>query len=132
VPELFIHTDAENDLNEIWEEHPDKAAIVIALIEQLQCDEDLLERLTERGYGAYESEAFHVDGWFDQWRQERNLWRLSVVELNDLDRQNQLRIIYAFIPAKQRYYILAIAPRSFNYDREHSITKRIIRAYDDL
>ena len=44
----------------------------------------------------------------------------------------QYRIIYAFILSKNHYHVLAVAPRDFNYESSHEITKRILRAYGDL
>jgi len=43
------------------------------------------------------------------------------------------RIVYAFVPGKQRYHVLAVTPRrDFNYEERDPIAQRILRAYQDL
>ena len=65
-----------------------------------------------------------------QWRKGRDLWRLKMW---DLEKKGlRYRIIHAFIPSKQHYHVLAIAPREFDYDADHPISQRILHAYQAL
>lgn len=100
----------------------------MALLEQLEGDPDLLDRLTQHDYGAHNSADFHVSKWQEQWRQGRDLWRLKVWDLED--QGLRYRIVYAFVPGMQHYHVLAIAPRDFDYDKNHPISQRILRAYE--
>ena len=109
---------------------PRAAARLLALFEQLEGDPDLLDRLTQHGYGAHRSADFHVSKWFEQWNKGRDLWRLKVWDLED--KGLRYRVVYAFTPSKHHYHVLAIAPREFDYDASHPLSRRILRAYQEL
>ncbi len=128
---LFIHDDAKADLLALWEREPRTAGRILALLEQLEVDPDLLDCLTVHDYGAHSSEDFHVSKWLEQWRKGRDLWRLKIW---DLEEQGiRYRIVYAFVPVKRQYQVLAITPRKeFNYDESDTISQRILRAYEEL
>lgn len=127
---LFVHDDATADLEALWETEPQAAARIAGLLEQLEGDSDLLDRLTQHDYGAHHSADFHVSKWQEHWRKGRDLWRLKVWNLED--KGLRYRIVYAFKPQKQHYHVLAIAPREFDYDSNHPISQRILRAYQEL
>ncbi len=128
---LFVHDDAKADLLALRKTEPQAAGRILALLEQLEGDPDLLDRLTQHDYGAYGLADFHVSKWQEQWRKGRDLWRLKVwdLEANGL----RHRIVYAFVSGKQHYHVLAITPRrDFNYEERDPITQRILRAYQEL
>ena len=127
---LFIHKDAIADLTELRQKELKAAARIAALMEELKGDPDLLDRLTQHDYGAHQSADFHVSKWQAQWRQGHDLWRLKIWDLED--QGLRYRVVYAFMPQKQHYHILAIAPREFDYDSNHPISRRILRAYTSL
>ena len=127
---LFLHDDAKADLLALRHNQPKVAGRVLALLEQLEGDPDLLDRLTQHGFGAHETAEIHVSKWQAQWRKGRDLWRLKMW---DLEKKGlRYRIIHAFIPSKQHYHVLAIAPREFDYDADHPISQRILHAYQAL
>lgn len=127
---LFLHDDAKADLLTLRNHAPQAARRIAALLEQLEGDPDLLDRLTQHGYGAFRSADFHVSKWFEPWREGYDLWRLKVWELED--QQARYRIIYAFEPRKRHHHVLAVAPREFDYDKNHPVSQRVIRAYKKL
>jgi hypothetical protein len=114
----------------LWDKDPVTVGQILALLEQLEGDPDILDRLTQHDFGAYRTEDFHISKWYQLWNQGNDIWRLKLWDLED--KGLRYRVIYAFMPRQQNYHILAIAPREFNYDPEHPITKRILRAYQDL
>jgi mRNA-degrading endonuclease RelE of RelBE toxin-antitoxin system len=127
---LFVHDDAKRDLRDLLTREPQVAGRILALLEQLEADPDLLDRLTQHDYGARGASDFHVSKWQAQWRKGRDLWRLKVW---DLENQGlRYRIIYAFDPSRHHYHILAVAPREFDYDENHPIGRRILLAYQGL
>ena len=127
---LFVHDDAKADLRALRKTEPQAAARIVALLEQLEGDPDLLDRLTQHDYGAHGLADFHVSKWQAQWQKGRDLWRLKVWDLEEKGLRH--RIVYAFDSRKLHYHVLAIAPREFNYDEIHPIGQRIIRAYEEL
>jgi len=106
------------------------AAKIAALLQELASDQNLLDRLSQNDYGKNRTAKINISGWFKQWNKDRNLWRLKLWELED--KGIRYRIIYAFIPLKKQYQILAIAPRDFEYDEKHPITQRIVSSYDKI
>ncbi len=127
---LFLHNDAVSDLRDLKIIQPEAAARILALLQELKGNPDLLDRLTQHGYGSRNCSDFNVSKWLAHWKRGRDLWRLKVWDLED--KGLRYRIIYAFVPQKKHHYILAIAPREFNYDTNHPISRRIIRAYEEL
>ncbi len=126
-----MHEDAKVDLLDMLDTAPQAAGRILALLEQLEGDPDLLDRLTQHDYGAYGSADFHVSKWQKQWRKGRDLWRLKVWDLEE--KGLRYRIVYAFVPGKLHYHVLAITPRrDFNYEERDPISQRIIRAYQEL
>jgi len=127
---LFIHDDAEYDLEKLWEEAPVAAARITVLLEELEGNQDLLDRLTQHDFGGYHTADFHVSKWIEQWKKGNDLWRLKVWSLEDQGLQH--RVVYAFVPQKSRYHVVGIVSRDFNYDSSHPLTKRILVAYENL
>ena len=129
---LFVHRDAAADLERLNSADPVAAARVVALLESVSADQDLLDRLTQHDFGAHRSADFHVSKWHSQWNQGRDLWRLKAW---DLEAQRlQYRVIYAYIPGARKYHVLGVLHRSqVKYDDPSDpISKRILRAFDAL
>ncbi|KJZ10431.1 hypothetical protein TW86_14130 [Halomonas sp. S2151] len=130
--QLFIHADAQNDLDELWAQDEDAAAHIEVMLEEIRGDERLLSTLLEHDFGSYR-EAGHkysISKWLHFWNRGQDLWRLKAWELEESG--TKLRIVYAYLPSSAAYHVLAIAPREFNYDPEHPITRRVLAAYNDL
>jgi hypothetical protein len=130
VFQLLISPDARSDLDQLWKSDPASAGVLQALLQQIAASQQLLDALTIRDFGAYESEAFHVDMWVGQQRLGRNLWRLKHWELEG--RGARYRVIYALEPRVSRYYVLGIFPREFNYDPKDARTHRVLAACEAL
>jgi hypothetical protein len=134
VYRLTIHPDAVSDIAAIRASDPSTAADILVFLQELQSDQDLMDRLSQDGY-RYESghwvENIDVQSISEQRRAGRNLWRLK---LCDLEREHiQYRIIYAFSPLSHAYHVLAIVNRGqFNYESEHPITRRVVDALGAL
>ena len=128
---LFIHDDATADLRALLNSDPVAAGQILALLEQLEGDHDQLDRLTQQDYGSGHWEDFHVSMWQAQQRDGRNLWRLKLWDLED--KGLRYRVVYAFVPQKQHYHVVAITRRKdFNYEESDPISQRILRAYQEL
>lgn len=124
---ILVHDDAEIDLALLWDTDLKAASVIQSLLEELDGDQDLLDRLSQHGF---KNEEIDISKWQAQWKKGLNLWRLKAIELERLG--IQYRLIYAFVPNKKCYHLLAIAPRDFDYDPQHETTKRILRTYYEL
>lgn len=131
---LFVHDDAASDLDNIWKTEPDTAKTITALLEELDCNDQLREHLLEERYGSREPAKFQVQKWQEQWRQDRDLWRLKIwsLERNGI----RYRIIYAYEYSSRRpgFHVLGIVHRNeLDYDSEdHPTSKRILAAFHNL
>lgn len=102
----------------------------MVFLQEVQGDQHLLDMLTAQNYGSDRAEKFHVTKWVQQQRRGRNLWRLKIW---DLESQGiRYRVVYALDPRIQRYYILGIVHRNFDYDESDPRTRRILAEYDTL
>lgn len=132
VPTLHLHRDAEADLEAIDQTDPFAAGFIVALLQELGSDPDLMDRLTQHRYDVQNSgdwaANFSVSRWIEQSDQGRNLWRLKSWELTS--EGCHYRIVYAFDPTTFRHHVLGIFPRSeFDYESDNPRTERVLRAY---
>lgn len=138
--ELIIHDDATADLREIAELNRPAAIRLGRFLQELRNDQDLLDRLTQNGFGGRpnaprpKEAKFNTGFWVAAQNQGMNLWRLRHFEVLDY------RVIYAFL-APETYIVLGIAEKAehdnpdderFNYELDHPIAIRIKKAYRAL
>lgn len=126
---IEIHDDAWADLEALWADPrtEEAAAAIDVLLQEIECDQDLLDALTAHDYGANKTKRFHVSKWVEYWRNGANIWRLKIWELEKV--RLNYRIIYAYEIKEQKYHVLAVVPREFDYDTEHPISRRIMAVY---
>ncbi len=120
---LFVHQDAIADLIQLKKDSPPVAARIKAFLEELDGNQDLLDRLTQQGFANV---RFDVKKFEVLWHKGHDIWRLRLWAVQ------AHRIIYAYMPKSNHYLVLAIAPRDFNYDPAHEITKRLLDVYRQL
>ena len=106
------------------------AGKIAALLQQVKHDPNIIASLLEHNFGADHSSAYHVSKWVEFYWVGYNIWRLMVWEMPH--GSLPYRIVYAYEPKLLQYHVLAIVHRNFNYQRDHEITKRIVKAYADL
>ncbi len=108
---------------------PDAAGAILALLEQLKCDDDLIDRLTQTDYGKYRDQDFSVGPVWQEQKKGRNIWRLKIWDLED--QGLKYRVIYGYTGRPKKYHVYAVVHRDFDYAEEHPITKRVRDAFDD-
>lgn len=130
VPILMIHPDAAGDLRQLMVKDSSAAGKVAALLQQVKYDPKIVASLLDHDFGVDRTAIYHVSKWFEFWNVGYNIWRLKVW----LEPKGSLpyRIVYAYEPKSLQYYVLAIVHRDFDYKRDHEITTRILKAYQDL
>jgi hypothetical protein len=129
---LDVHPNAAAEILNIYTNTPETGAKIAALIKAIQEDDYLLESLSVRGHGEYDlpDDLISVDHWIGQQRQGNNIWRFKGWNLDKKGAGH--RFIYAYLPQKNKYVILAVIPRSIAYDSNHPITHRIQSDYANL
>ena len=131
VPRLVIHRDAAADLQSIKArgEHADYGAI-LAFLQQAKSDPALLETLAEDWFGEDGSADYTVRKIVSLHQRGKRLWRVKVLTLKGL--AAGYRVLYAFDPGQQIFYVLGVPSRDIAYDQTHPRIQRLIAVYDSL
>jgi hypothetical protein len=131
VPRIAIHSDAVDDLQSIKArgEHADHGAI-LAFLQQAQADPAVLETLSEHWFGEDGSANYTVQKITSLHRKGKRLWRVKVLSLKGL--VARYRVLYAFDPRVQIFYVLGIPSREVAYDENDPRIRRLIAVYDTL
>lgn len=130
---MNVANDAWNDLDALYEVDEAAAYAIDVFLEEAADSQVILERLAEiQHYRSYALEGdwdYDIKRWVELWSR----YALLRVRLYDVPGEAaSYRIIYAFHPFERRIYILGIVARTFDYDPEHPISKRIIAVYRSL
>jgi hypothetical protein len=125
VPRRFtfiVDDDVELDVDDCLNEDPDEAAVIIAIIEELQGDRGQCERLINE---AYEDEAIQSVKQFKA-LQDRyyNAYTVRLLEVDNW------RLITAVDHRQHIIALLYIMRRDEDYDDE--VQRRVISAYEKL
>lgn len=124
-----IHVSAQQDLDRALSENRKAAIQILAIIEQIEADPVLQDRLLDK---KYSEECLEFMRWVEQYRKGNDLYRIKGWDLDDFT-LIPYRIIYAYYPLQQSYVLLGIVPRGeFNYEQSNSYTQRILRDYEEL
>ncbi|MFK4075184.1 hypothetical protein ACI2KX_15870 [Ectopseudomonas khazarica] len=124
---------AQEDVRQLKSIDPNAAALVLATVQEIRGDQNLLDSLTIHEFEDRISKldlTYNVKHWWEHFKRGRDLWRLRVIDDENL--LTDYRIIYAYCIPESKYYILGVVPRSFNYDSNHTQTKRILAEYEEL
>ncbi|MCY1303216.1 hypothetical protein D9M69_698250 [compost metagenome] len=103
---------------------------MIALLEELEGDEDLLAQLAQDFFRREPPGQFDTQYWVEVRYTGRNIFRMKYWDANHF--LLPYRVIYAHKQEADEYYILGIVPREWDYDVEHKLSKRMFKAYDEL
>ena len=130
VPPLSIHPDAAEDLRQLMVTDKFAGGKILALLQQAKRDPKIIESLLDHNFGGDHSAAYHVSKWFEFWNAGYNIWRLKIW----MEPKGSLRyrIVYAYEPRTRQYLVLASVHRAFDYKKDHDITQRIRKAYNQL
>jgi mRNA-degrading endonuclease RelE of RelBE toxin-antitoxin system len=131
VPTLAVHPDAADDLQSIHArgERIDYGAL-LAFLQQAKSDQALLQTLAEDWFGEDGTAGYTVQKVISMHRKGRRIWRVKVLTLKGL--AVGYRLLYAFDPRRDTFYVLGIPSRDIAYDQSHPRIQRVIAVYDSL
>ncbi|MBB3118877.1 hypothetical protein [Pseudoduganella violacea] len=105
---------------------------IAAMIDEVKKSEELLNNLHTESFSV---DDFEVGKYLEFWNDGIDLWKIKPFNFDELHKKWHsipYRILYAYDIQCTTFRILGIVPRSFNYDANHALTKRIIKTYIDL
>lgn len=104
---------------------------IVLCLQEIRADPAVARHLLQAGFGGDRwKDKFYVDEWKSQSVLGRRLRYLKVWEIENLGQR--FRVVYAHNASTDIIHILGIVPREFDYDPDHSFTKRIVADYDKL
>ena len=127
---IKIHRDAIADLEQISKLNPAVAAKIWAVLQEAKTNKQIQSALLDHEFGEYGSEKINVHHWNEFWYQGINLWSLKVWECQRY--YPQYRVIYAFDPRDQTFYVLGVVNRDWDYRSDDVRTKRFLELYRKL
>lgn len=129
---IELHDDAKEDIRQLLLTEPVLAKKLLALIQQLNADRSLRDRLLDHGYGASDVDVINVKKWLRLYNKGKDLWRLKPLGLGPA--AFGYRVFYAYRYKERCFHVLAFVQRSsVDYDSpDHPLTMRIQRAYASL
>jgi hypothetical protein len=110
---LQIYRDAQADVLAILRDDPRAGGQIVAFLEELGCDQALLDSLNIEGY---EDDRITVKSLVRLQKQRWNAWRLTLRDLEPPESNLPYRILYAFDGRRSIYHILAVMHRDRDYD----------------
>lgn len=122
----------KEDIKVVGVSSKNAATKIVALLEQLNTNQELLGYLLEHNHGEPDEDLFNVSKWQAYWKNGYDLWRLKLFNLENVGLRYRIIYAYALENSIQTFYILAIVHRDFDYDPTHEITKRLIHSYVEL
>jgi mRNA-degrading endonuclease RelE of RelBE toxin-antitoxin system len=110
---IQLHLDARRDLADLFKSDPKAAGQILAFLEEVQGDEDLLEAFSDH---EFEDDRITVKMVVQMQRERWNGWRVTLRDVEPPERILPYRILYAFDAKRRVYHVLGIKPRGIAYD----------------
>lgn len=122
---IDVHPNAEADLEAIAQTDPRAVAAVLVLLEELEAEPDVIDKLTTHGDVSVGASEINIKRWIAARRVKKDgeLWRIRAIDTP----ATSFRIIYGYCWRDRRLCVLGIAHRDeFNYDFSTEIECRIL------
>jgi mRNA-degrading endonuclease RelE of RelBE toxin-antitoxin system len=112
---IDVHKHAEEDLAEISKTDPDAVADVLAVLEQLEADRRVFDKLTTYGNSDLVDDRINVKKWIEASKKVRNgsLWRFRALDCP----ATNYRVIYGYHWPNKQICVLAVVHKTeIDYD----------------
>lgn len=130
ISALDIHDHAVEDIEAILEDDEDAAAAIIAALEAMRDDPQLIDKVTTRGYNHFGDYRTDVKPW-QVVRRFANLWRLRLFDTGTA--ATRYRVIYGYHYQTRQVLVLAIVSKDdFDYEIDSDIARRILADWAEL
>lgn len=127
IMHVDVHNHAWEDLDRLWKEDPDAAAVIEVVLEEVQADPRVIDKLTQHGnneFGSYDK--VNVKRLIEASRNKRgDVWRWRVLETP----ATGYRVIYGYHIQTRQICVLAVASKEEidDYRQDSDLAKRVAR-----
>lgn len=127
---IDVHADAATDLRAIKRRDAAAAAVVLALLQQLQADPDVIDKLTQHGNNDVAGVRVNVKRWQSARSPRGDLWRFRALDTP----ATSYRVVYGYHwPTRQICVLGAVHKDEFDYDDHSSpFAQRVLAAWRSL
>lgn len=124
---IDVHAHAEEDLAELADSDPDAVADILAVLEQLEADPQVIDKLTTHGNNDLPDDRINVKQWIEASKKvNRNgsLWRFRALDCP----ATNYRVVYGYHWPNKQICVLAVVHKTeIDYDCiESGIGKRVL------
>jgi hypothetical protein len=130
MPDLIVEAHAEQDLDTLFLEDEDTAAIIDVLLDEIYGNEDLIQLLCTDRSRRMEEPAFTNERFIELWNIGYTIYRLKMWDLEDSLLSH--RTLHAYDGRSDCTHILAIIHRDHAYDTNHPQVRRCVADYDAI
>lgn len=112
---IDVHDHAEEDLDRIAGSDPEALATILATLEQLEADPDMINKLTTFGNVDVGSDRVNIDRWIEASKRARrgDVWRFRVLDTP----ATNFRVVYGYHWQTRQVCVLAVVRKEkLNYD----------------
>ncbi|NYT81420.1 hypothetical protein H0A70_07945 [Alcaligenaceae bacterium] len=122
--------EAEEELDALYDEDVDHAALIDELLWQLEENPGLLDELCREKHHALHTPTFQVKQFREVWKDGYNVFILKVWTGDGVSIPH--RLIYGYHGQLDRYYVLTVMPRGVNYECDQNFIDKVCRIYDRI
>lgn len=127
---FIVEAAADADLDELFEIDEDAAATVLAVLEEIDANDRLQERLFRHGHRNVANPTFEVKEISSLFKHDYVVFRLKFWDENG--HVIPYRALYAYDGRTETYHVLGILHREHAYDHSHPKLKRLLADYESL
>nr|WP_179254160.1 hypothetical protein [Burkholderia sp. AU33423] len=130
MPSLIVEPNAEADLDELFDQDEDAAAVINVLLDEIYGNNGLIEILCENRSARHEDPAFNVERFIELWEDGYTVFRLKIWNFDGalLD----YRVLTCYDGRTDCTHVLGILHREFAYDTSHPKVRRCISDYEAI
>ena len=125
---IDVHLHAKEDLERLWLNSRGAAAKVVAVLQEMQADLDLVDKLTQHGDNLVGAALLNVKRW-QKAKPVGSLWRFRILN----SPATSHRVVYGYHYQTRQLCVLAVVHKDeFDYELNSDLSRRILADWSAL
>ena len=125
---IDVHVHAKEDLDRLWRGNRGAAAKVVAVLQEMQADPNLVEKLTRHGDSVVGAAHLNVKRW-QKAKPVGSLWRFRILD----SPATSHRVVYGYHYQTRQLCVLAVVHKDeFDYELNSDLSRRILADWSSL